>query len=112
MNRLKSIRKSKGISQAKLAEMAGLSPSVIAMIETGDRTGSVETWQKISIALNVEMSELVEQPKNGVIDSFVQRLVEEGFIVNNEIPDDVAQIIINEIQKNLVLDKKRANKKK
>lgn len=46
--RLISARKKLGISQVKAAEGIGITPSMYAMLETGDRKGSDETKQKIS----------------------------------------------------------------
>ena len=50
---LKEIRRQKGISQAELAKLSGVSRNTIIKIETGDEViVSTDTIEKISKALN------------------------------------------------------------
>lgn len=58
-NRLKELRKAKGISQATLAERLGLSKSTIGMYETGDITPSVDALEQIADFFNVDMNYLL-----------------------------------------------------
>lgn len=58
-DRLKELRKAKGISQATLAERLGLSKSTIGMYETGDITPSVEALNMIADYFNVDMNFLL-----------------------------------------------------
>lgn len=55
---LKAIRKSKGITQLMLAEMADLSSGLIGEIETGKRNPTLTTIEKIALALDVPVSQL------------------------------------------------------
>ncbi len=55
---LKAIRKSKGISQLMLAEMADLSSGLIGEIETGNRNPTLTTIEKIALALDVPVGQL------------------------------------------------------
>lgn len=57
---IKKWRKIRGITQAELAERVGLSHEFIRRIESkkGVKTFSVETLYKISIALDINISEL------------------------------------------------------
>lgn len=52
-SRIKVSRKSMGVSQEKLAEMAFVSPHYIYEIERGMKTMSVETLINLSKALNI-----------------------------------------------------------
>jgi transcriptional regulator with XRE-family HTH domain len=60
---IKKYRKEKGLTSAQLAEMVGLSHDFIRQIES-EKTRynfSVETFYKISVALNVGLDKLVEK---------------------------------------------------
>lgn len=51
------------LSQEQFAELAGLSKNAIGMIERGQSKSSIETMEKIAIALNIELKELVDVSK-------------------------------------------------
>jgi len=56
--RLYQLRNEAGMTQAKLAEKANLSIDLISRIERGDRAPSLESIEKISLALNVSPLQL------------------------------------------------------
>ncbi|MBT0812368.1 helix-turn-helix transcriptional regulator [Litoribacter ruber] len=56
--KIKSIRTEKGISQESLADLAFLDRTYISDIEKGKRNVSIETVQKLAVALEIEMKEL------------------------------------------------------
>lgn len=56
--RIKEIRKSKGLTQEKLAEIVGIGTSNISYIETGKFAPSIENFERIAEALDVEPHEL------------------------------------------------------
>ena len=51
-------REHRGLTQAQLAEAAGVTQSMVAMIERGDRRGTVDTLNVIARALKVELEDL------------------------------------------------------
>jgi Predicted transcriptional regulator with C-terminal CBS domains len=60
---IKKYRKEKGITSAQLAEMVDLSHDFIRQIES-EKVGynfSVETFYKISVALEVSLNKLIEK---------------------------------------------------
>ena len=60
---IKKYRKEKGLTSAQLAEMVGLSHDFIRQIES-EKVGynfSVETFYKISVALEVGLDKLIEK---------------------------------------------------
>lgn len=59
-NRLKEIRKSRGLTLEKLSEMSGVSLSQISRIEKGERGWSVDSLPKLAEALNVTVAELID----------------------------------------------------
>ncbi|MDN5870978.1 MAG: helix-turn-helix transcriptional regulator [Nitrococcus sp.] len=50
------------MTQAELADRAGVSQSYVAMIESGERTGRVDALRKIAAALGVDLDDLVIKP--------------------------------------------------
>jgi transcriptional regulator with XRE-family HTH domain len=59
--RLKSARKSAGMTQRELADATGLSQSYLAQIEQGDKMPSLETLQKIATSLGRDVAWLLGQ---------------------------------------------------
>lgn len=57
--KLRRIRKLKGLSQKGLATMAGLSPGLIAQLETGKVQASLSTVEKLAQALGVSVCSLI-----------------------------------------------------
>ena len=61
---LKRIRKAKKISQQELAELSGLSFSMVSKLESGEQSNpTLETIEKISFALGVKPSDLIGMGK-------------------------------------------------
>ena len=59
--RIRNYRTAKHLSQEKLAELSGHHPTYIGQIERAEKNVSVESIEKISIALNVSLSKLFEK---------------------------------------------------
>lgn len=59
-NRLKALRKEKGLSQEELALKSGLNRPYISGIEKGKRNVSLEVMEKLAEALGVGIGELIE----------------------------------------------------
>jgi DNA-binding XRE family transcriptional regulator len=58
-NPVKLWRERRGVTQRSLASAAGISPSLLAEIEGGTKTGSVETLRKLAHELKVNLDALV-----------------------------------------------------
>ena len=58
--RIKEIRKSKGLSQEKLAEKAETSPNYLSRMERGTENPTLDMFIKLSHALEVEMWEMFD----------------------------------------------------
>ena len=63
-NRIRTVRKSNGMSQEKLSELCGISTAHVGHIERGTRIPSLETLFKISKELNVSMDYLFFDSQN------------------------------------------------
>ena len=57
--RVRELRKSKGISQEKLAEMAGIDRSYMGNIERGEKNITLKKAYEICDALDVKIEDLV-----------------------------------------------------
>lgn len=53
--RISELRKSKGLSQAKLAELTGIAPGNIARIETGKYSTGIDLLSKIANAMGYKL---------------------------------------------------------
>lgn len=68
-NPIKVWRAYRGLTQHDLAEKTGLSQSYLAMMENGEREGTVKALKRIAKALDVDIDDLVdmhdEEPAQG-----------------------------------------------
>jgi transcriptional regulator with XRE-family HTH domain len=65
-NNLGKIRKEKGYSLDQIAQLTGVSKSMLAQIEKGKKTPTVTTLWKIANGLNVSLSLLMMEPQPSV----------------------------------------------
>ena len=56
---IQTARKSQGVSQQRLAEMAGVSRSAVTMIENGARNPTLFVCHALAEALDLDLSELI-----------------------------------------------------
>lgn len=61
MNKIKTLREQKNMSQHSLANLAGVAQSSIHYIETGQKSPTVKLLEKIAVALNVSIVELLDK---------------------------------------------------
>ena len=59
--RIRNFRTAKKLSQENLAELSGCHPTYIGQLERGEKNATIESIEKISIALNVSLSTLLEK---------------------------------------------------
>jgi transcriptional regulator with XRE-family HTH domain len=62
-NRLREVREKAGISQEKLAELAGLHRTYVSSVERGKRNISLQNIERLAAALGVSMKELMPAMK-------------------------------------------------
>lgn len=58
--RIRNYRNAKGLSQERLAELAGCHHTYIGQVERGEKNATIESLEKISNALNITISDLFE----------------------------------------------------
>ncbi len=59
--RVREVRKDKGISQERLAEMAGIDRSYMGNIERGEKNITLKKAYEVCDALEVDLSELIKE---------------------------------------------------
>lgn len=59
-NRIRYLRKQKGISQEKLALIAGIDRTYLAGVESGKRNATIVSLEKITNALEVSMKDFFD----------------------------------------------------
>jgi transcriptional regulator with XRE-family HTH domain len=57
--RIKQYRKQSGLTQAGLAEKAGVASTTIARVERGDNQASLPTIEKLAKALEIKASDIL-----------------------------------------------------
>lgn len=59
--RIRNYRTQKGLSQEKLAELAGCHPTYIGQLERGEKNAILESVEKIALAMDISLSELFDK---------------------------------------------------
>ena len=59
--RIRNHRTAKGLSQEKLAELSGCHPTYIGQIERGEKNATIESIEKVAVALHMPLSRLFEK---------------------------------------------------
>lgn len=62
---LRRLRVERSISQDDLAHSAGVERAYVGHIERGSRNPTVTTLERLAIALNAHVSELLREPEQG-----------------------------------------------
>lgn len=62
-NRIRALRKQRGLSQEKLALKAGIDRTYLACIETGKRNATLLSLEKVAIALDISMRDFFDFEK-------------------------------------------------
>ena len=75
--RIKRLRADRQLSQAELAERAGISHGYLARLETGRQDPTIATLEKLARALKVRVAELLEDPRPAMARAeLVDQLIE------------------------------------
>ena len=59
--RIRNYRTQKGLSQEKLAELAGCHPTYIGQLERGEKNATLESVEKLASAMDISLSELFDK---------------------------------------------------
>jgi transcriptional regulator with XRE-family HTH domain len=66
---ISNLRKQRGLTQEKLAELSGLSVDFLSLIERGRRSPSFQTIERLAEALQVKVKELFNVEEYGMRDN-------------------------------------------
>ena len=91
--RVKLIRKAAKISQEKIAEATQLHPTYISMIESGKTNPTLEIIDKLSKALNVEISDLLSSLSTGIDPEIDAKLTEAISNIKKQKPRDQIKLL-------------------
>ena len=97
--KISQIRKSKGISQMKFAEMLNLSTNALSVIETGNGFLTAETLEKILKYLEIEPEDLFSFGGLKTDEKIYQNILKKVKIIKN---DRAKLIAVDNILKNLI----------
>lgn len=95
--KIKRFRVLKGLKQAELAKMAGVSRVAIGNYERGDRIPNIEIARKIAEALDVSISEIIATPSENDRQIIGQRV---DYVFNNKQEINSLKNIINALDFN------------
>ena len=72
--RIRQLRLEKGISKEEVSQTAGINPAYYGQVERGLKCPTIDTLYKISLALDVSLSELVRVDMSTVQNSEIERI--------------------------------------
>lgn len=90
--RIRAIRNAKGLTQQKLADIAGLDYRYIGALERGERNFSIDTLEKVLVALNVEINELMLASGEDY-DGVRQKAIDEFIIGSGKLNSEQLQAL-------------------
>lgn len=105
MSEIQKIRKEKGLSQAELAKLAGISEISIRKYENGQRRPKIQTLEKIARALDVPLANLTDDILINSVTQIMDTVTEEYGLIKykgneeNDIFEITEEYIISELQK-------------
>lgn len=91
--RIRYMRKRSGMSQEKLAELLNIDPNSVSRIECGVHYPSLDTLEKISIILTVEMHEFFKFRESDNIKDMRNFLIQTASDVDEEKLDQVIRVV-------------------
>lgn len=91
--KLKTIRKQRGISQEKMAKIISTDPSNYSRKERGEIRIHDEEWQKIANALDVPIEEIRDEKAPGIVHNDNSTLHDQSgsYIHNYNVPTSILE---------------------
>jgi len=86
-NRIRQLRKEKGLSQEKLGHVSELHYTHVGAIERGEKNWSIDTLIKIAKGLNVEIAQLFDFPISTADTKKLKKSLIEG--INTSPPETI-----------------------
>jgi len=96
------MRNAKGLTQQKLADIAGLDYRYIGALERGERNFSIDTLEKVSFALDISINELTYAEDKLQYSAAEQReVIDEYITITNTLTKEqihILQRMIREVE--------------
>ena len=92
MNRIKQLRKEKGLSQAQLAKKVGISNQIISFYENNKREPKIETWQALADFFKVSVPYLQgieDKRNNGYSKDYIYKQLDDAYKQDYPVTFDV-----------------------
>lgn len=113
--RIKQYRKDQNLTQGELADKLEIARSVIGDSEIGRRIPSKKTLQKLAKLSGKSLDWWLEGaepiPENNsplaTTEMIIEKLIKEGLIVDGNIDDEVAHILLNSLKVDIELKLKQ-----
>ena len=102
--RIRKIRKARGLSQENLAEKVGISTTHMSHIETGNTKMSLPTFTEITSALEVRADELLYENRpesRNVSITYIMELLDGCTVQQVRIIEDVVKAVKETLDKNI-----------
>lgn len=102
--RIRKVRKARGLSQEKLAEIIGISTTHMSHIETGNTKMSLSTFAELARALEVRTDNLLYDDKPGdrsSLISYIAELLNDCSTQQIRIIEDVVRAVKESLNKNM-----------
>lgn len=101
--RIRAIRKAKGLTQQQLAELSGLDDAYVGSLERGERNFSIDTLEKIIIGLKVSPYDVLSRDYSENEELLLRRRAVDEYssLINDISIKDVDRIkrMIKELEK-------------
>lgn len=113
MNRIKEVRKKKGLSLQQVADAVGVGNNTISRYETGKREPKLETWQALANFFDVTVPYLQgidDKPNTGYSKDYIYKQLDDAYKEKWE--DPTGQIIGGSFDKTVDAYLKQAKIKK
>ncbi|SBV99201.1 Transcriptional regulator [uncultured Alphaproteobacteria bacterium] len=93
--RIRTIRKSRGLTQEDLAEMIERSVDAVSNIERGASLAGYDTLERLAAGLKVPVSAFFEDAEPGSADrtAFMERMVDAGRVLDDKTLAKAATIV-------------------
>ena len=93
--KIKDARKAAGLTQKQLAEKLGVSAAMVAQYENGHRLPKVQTLKKIAYALNINVSDLLDDLEQNTLNPVAAHSTENGAISKDAFLSMFKQVMEN-----------------
>jgi len=100
---LHSLRKSRSLTQAQLAKLAGLTRAAITLLESGSSNPTLEGLLKLSQCLKVSIDEIISAPRVNCVhvqaaDIPVDRRSKNGVVLRKLLPEKIPSTEMDELR--------------